>query len=131
MPENLDLAKLNAKLKRLDDERRRTNDSDSPAAGEADYQYELYLRQHTADILAMGAECERLRGENEDGKKRIERLKDASNTLAGLGIKLRAANVKLARALIELPYFPGPSAALSEWSEDHAEALEIAKRITK
>jgi hypothetical protein len=56
MPENLDLAEL----KRLDDERRRTNDSDSPDAGEADYQYELYLRQHTADILAMGAECERL-----------------------------------------------------------------------
>jgi hypothetical protein len=52
-----------AELKRLDDERKRTNDSDSPDAGEADYQYELYLRQHTDDILAMGAECERLRGE--------------------------------------------------------------------
>ena len=56
MPENLDLAEL----KRLDDERRRTNDSDSPDAGEADYQYELYLREHTADIIAMGAELERL-----------------------------------------------------------------------
>ena len=37
---------------------------------------------------------------------------------------------EMAAALYELPCCPGPSAAMSAWSEDHAEALRIARELT-
>ncbi len=66
----------------------------------------IFLHKHVPAILAMGAECERLRGERE----------------------------KLAKALIKTwgvlePICPWGSK--DKIMSEHAEALEIARRITK
>ena len=105
MPENLDLAEL----ERLHAAERAFNADPKICGAEwrkARNELLAYLEEHIPAILAMGAECERLRGERE----------------------------KLAKALIKTwgvlePICPWGSK--DKIMSEHAEALEIARRITK